>query len=193
MKILYILLSILLMVNAFAATQSAMGSSHNDKSEMNMSKMVSMMYMDIGAGVGAASKWQRKNNFAIDAMIMGVHLRKNLGAEVGMGIITGGTYKEKAAMINVVHTALKGAVPLTNLFSLYGKLGAGASIGHGMVVHDQTMEMINPTDAGLFYGAGLQFRLTEHFALHIDDSGLVVAPSSLFGSLNQVTLGIEIS
>lgn len=115
-----------------------------------------------------------------------------MGVEIGMGMITNGTYETKPAMVNNFHVAAKRLFPLNSLFSLYGKLGAGVSLGHGNSMGDDGMSMmITPMSEGPYYGAGVRLNLTKHFAMYVEDSGIVAVAGGSFGSVNQGTLGLE--
>ena len=90
-------------------------------------------------------------------------------------------------------------------YAIYGKLGLGVSAGSGtetssepmsgMSMDMSNMSMVMPTNAGPFYGAGLQYNISKHFAVYLEDSGIVVVSSGNgtgFGDVNQTTLGLEI-
>ena len=193
MKKFIVLLLTTFITNSFATNQPE-SSAYIDKTGTNMANMSmgKMMYMDIGAGLGTVSKWS-KSALALDAMTMGFYMKKNLGVEIGMGLIAGGTYQDKPAMVNNFHLAAKGLLPFAEVFSLYGKLGVGASVGHGTIVtKDHMATMIIPNSVGPFYGAGIQFNFAKRFAIYIEDSGILVIPSGKFGNINQTTMGVEI-
>lgn len=164
---------------------------------MNMNQTNNLgMYMDFGMGVGEAAGWSKKS-LALDAMTMGMYMymKKNLALELGMGMLTEGTYKYHDARVNNFHFAGKARLPLTNLFSVYGKLGVGISLGQGHVSNTPTAVAmpIMTTYVGPYYGGGVQFKLSNHLALYVEDSGIVVVQQHQeFGSVNQVTLGIEL-
>jgi hypothetical protein len=172
----------------------------SDMPGMNMSSMdmPNMMYMDFGIGIGTASNWS-SSSLALDAMTMGIYATRNLGVEIGMGMLPNGVYQGSGAMNNTFHLAAKGILPLSNVFSLYGKLGVGVNAGMGstmsmgmMNMHDMTM--ITPTNAGVFYGVGINFDLSKRFGLYVENSGVAIIPggNSGFGNTNQTTFGLEV-
>ena len=141
-------------------------------------------------GVGTANGWTG-SSLALDAMTMGLYFNQNVGAEVGMGMLANGTYQDHRARINNFHSAVKGKLQLAELFSIYGKLGVGASLGQGHVTKPMVMPIMT-TNVGPFYGAGILFKLTKHVSLYVEDSGIVVVASGQqFGSVNQGTVGLE--
>ena len=154
---------------------------NNGMGLVNMNKG-QMMYMDIGAGLGKASHWS-SSSFAMDAMTMGFYMGKNLGVEIGMGLLAESTFANRSASINTVHVAGKGIVPFTDLLAIYAKLGAGVSFGHG---HRSAIGIANVTDAGPYYGLGLFFNITPRVAVYVEDSGIVIIPNRRFGNVNQV-------
>ena len=168
-----------------------------------MMTMPTMMYMDFGLGVGTASHWSDSTAMAINVMTMGFYVKPNLGVELGMDMLPNGTYEDSSAMINSFHVAAKGLLPLSSQWNLYGKLGLGINAGQGTETTDsmmagmnmQEMQMIMPVDVGPYYGAGVQFNLSEKFALYLEDSGVIAVShtsSNSFGNTNITTMGLEV-
>lgn len=160
---------------------------------------MNMMYMDFGLGIGTASNWST-SSLGITAMTMGFYYKPGLGVEAGMDMLPNGTYQNNGAMINTLHLAAKGILPLADAFSLYGKLGLGVNAGQGtsssaMAGMDMSnMAMVMPVNVGPYYGAGVQFNLARHFALYIEDSGVIPiggGNNGGFGNTNLATLGLE--
>jgi opacity protein-like surface antigen len=199
-KKLLSLLFATIIANSFAAkpTENSINNSGINMTARNMAKM---MYMNFGMGIGTTTHFTG-SSFALDPMTMDIYVKKNLGVEIGWGMIPNGTFQGSSAMINTFHLATKGIFPLADAFSLYGKLGLGVSVGQGNITTqipigmDMTMPMmtmITPANVGPFYGVGMQFNLSKNFAIYVEDSGVLIIPcSSGFGNVNQTTLGLEV-
>ncbi len=72
---------------------------------------------------------------------MGIYLKKNLGIEVGMNVLTNGVYMTHTARMTNLHSALKALLPINDMSFLYAKLGVGTSLGQGM--YDEEKKTIN--------------------------------------------------
>ena len=177
--------------------------SYADEAPKMMMPMPTMMYMDFGLGMGNASHWTDNSAMAINVMTMGFYVKPNLGIELGMDMLPNGTYDGSDAMINSFHVAAKRLLPLSQSFNLYGKLGLGINAGQGTETSDsmmqgmnmQDMQMIMPVDVGPYYGLGVQFDLSEKFALYLEDSGVIAVShtsSNSFGNTNITTMGLEV-
>jgi hypothetical protein len=159
------------------------------------------MYFNFGLGVGSASEWNQ-NSLALNAMTMGFYLKKNLGVEVGMDALPGGGNSSGKAMIMSYHLAAKGLLPLSDLFSLYGKAGLGVNAyeGEGPATGMMGMRMVNQASAGLYYAAGVHFNFNENFGLYAEGAGIAIpkignngkTQNGSFGSTYQATLGLEV-
>lgn len=163
---------------------------------MDMSKM---MYFDFGLGVGGASGWNSGANTAINAMTMGGYFNKNLGIEIGMDVLPDGSNSAGQAMIMTYHLAAKGVLPLSEVFSLYGKAGIGINQYEGETPANG-MAMTNQASFGLYYAGGVQFNFNKNFAIYLEGSGVGVpnignngnANAGAFGSTYMGTLGMEV-
>ncbi|MBP9726625.1 MAG: hypothetical protein KBD83_04065 [Gammaproteobacteria bacterium] len=196
-KLLFVLLSL---ITAFSYAENTITSCNSSAS--GMSSMSNMMYMDFGLGAGTASNWSG-SAMALNVMTMGFYYKPNLGIEIGMDMLPNGSYDDSGAMINTFHLAAKGILPLTNVYSVYGKLGLGINAGQGTETTDsmmngmnmQDMQMITPVDVGPYYGVGVQFNISQKFAVYLENSGVVAVSStssSGFGSTNITTMGLEV-
>lgn len=171
----------------------------NNMSDMSSMNHSNMMYLDFGLGVGGASGWGQ-SSLAINAMTMGFYLNKNLGIEVGMDALPDGANSAGQSMIMSYHMAAKGMLPLSNVFSLYGKAGVGVNSFSGEQLGTNGMGMANEVSLGLYYAGGMQFNFNKNFALYLEGSG--IAGSAIgnnhssnvgnFGSSYMGTLGLEV-
>ncbi|MCC2626345.1 MAG: hypothetical protein K0R14_2218 [Burkholderiales bacterium] len=171
----------------------------NSMSTMDNSKM---MYFDFGLGVGSASGWQQ-GSLAISPMTMGFYMNKNLGIEIGMDTQPDGGNNAGQAMVMSYHLAAKGVLPLSSVFSLYGKLGLGVNAYEGEQVATNGlggMQMVNQASIGAYGAAGMQFNFSKNFALYLEGSGVAIPEignngnpnNGSFGSTYQGVFGLEV-
>lgn len=196
------LLSAILLLSAFGAYATNINNNNESSSSNFMQGSMDnskMMYLDFGLGVGGASGWGQ-SSLAINAMNMGFYMNKNLGVEVGMDALPDGADSAGQAMIMSYHMAAKGILPLSNVFSLYGKAGVGVNSYEGEQLGSNGMAMANQVSVGLYYAGGMQFNFNKNFALYLEGSG-IAAPAvgnnknnnyGNFGSSYMGTLGLEI-
>lgn len=166
----------------------------NNLNSNNMNKM----YFDFGLGVGSASQWNQ-NSLAINAMTMGFYMNKYLGVEAGMDVLPDGNTSTGQAMAMTYHLAAKGILPLSQVFSLYGKAGLGVNAYEGEMPSNG-MVMANQASLGLYYAGGMQFNLSKNFAFYLEGSSVAVpqiggngdTSKGSFGSTYMGTVGLEV-
>jgi hypothetical protein len=189
MKKLLCSLLVLASVGAYADNSNAMDNSK-------------MMYFDFGLGLGSASGWQQ-GSLAISPMTMGFYMNKNLGIEVGMDTQPDGGNSAGQAMIMSYHLAAKGVLPLSSVFSLYGKLGLGVNAYEGEQIATNGlggMQMVNQASIGAYGAGGMMFNFNKNFGLYLEASGIAIPeignngkPSNgSFGSTYQGVFGLEV-
>ncbi|MDO5216274.1 hypothetical protein PSM96_15175 [Legionella pneumophila] len=105
MKKFLALLCTAIIANSFAAkpTENCINNSGINMTARDMAKM---MYLDFGMGLGTSAHFTG-SSFALDPMTMGVYINKNLGVEIGWGMLPNGTFQGSSAMINTFHLAAK--------------------------------------------------------------------------------------
>jgi hypothetical protein len=186
-------------VSVFADTTTMNMSSVSQPS--NQIDIAKTMYFDFGLGVGGASGWSSGGTTAINAMTMGTYFSNNLGAEVGMDVLPDGSNSSGQAMIMTYHLAAKGVLPLSNVFSLYGKAGLGINQYEGEApTNTMGMSMANQASFGLYYAGGMQFNFNKNFGIYLEGSGVAVpnlgnngnSNAGAFGSTYMGTLGLEV-
>lgn len=124
----------------------------------------------IDAGIGLNTSW---SSLAYNANL-GVLVNKYLGVEGGLTYSSGYTYNYSGLTYNsdyfMYDVAVKGILPLTQEFALYGKLGAGFnnySSWNGC--NGCGGPSYSGTNTGLLYGAGAKLTLSRSWSLHLED------------------------
>ncbi len=172
----------------------------NNSNSMGTMDNSKMMYFNFGLGVGSATGWQQ-GSLAISPMTMGFYMNKNLGVEIGMDAQPDGGNSAGQAMIMSYHLAAKGVLPLSSVFSLYGKLGLGVNAYEGeQVAAIGGMQMINQASLGAYGAGGMMFNFNKNFGLYLEASGIAVPQignngnpnNGSFGSTYQGVFGLEV-
>lgn len=192
MRKLKCLLGVLTINFAYADEQS-MGSAKDQRD-------IEAMYFNFGLGIGGASGWTSSATTAINAMTMGVYVNKNLGVEAGMDVLPNGNSSAGQGMVMSYHLAAKGVLPLSNVFSLYGKAGLGINQYEGENPSNNGMSMANQVGYGLYYAGGAMFNFNKTFGIYVEGSGIADpnlgnnanANIGNFGSTYMGTLGLEV-
>ena len=97
---------------------------------------------------------------------------------------------------NIYDAAVKGTLPLTQMFSLYGRLGAGLGYSSwsgatcNPAVYQTTGSAYN---WGGLAGVGASFALSRHFDLRLEDYAFIPVSGGggNFGGANVVTGGVQ--
>jgi hypothetical protein len=190
MKKLLVAVSLLSSLNVYAINSETMNNASDAK----------MMYFDFGLGAGSATGWGQ-GSLAVSPMTMGFYMNKNLGIEAGMDALPDGGNSSGEAMIMSYHLAAKGVLPLSNVFSIYGKAGLGVNTYEGeQGAPTGGMQMINQASIGLYGAGGVQFNFNKNFALYLEGSGIAVPEignngnpnNGSFGSTYQGVVGLEV-
>lgn len=172
----------------------------NNSNSMGTMDNSKMMYFNFGLGVGSATGWQQ-GSLAISPMTMGFYMNKNLGVEIGMDAQPDGGNSAGQAMIMSYHLAAKGVLPLSDVFSLYGKLGLGVNTYEGEQGSPLGgMQMINQASLGAYGAGGMMFNFNKNFGLYLEASGIAVPQignngnpnNGSFGSTYQGVFGLEV-
>jgi opacity protein-like surface antigen len=118
----------------------------------------------VDANIGLNTSW---NTFGLNANA-GYMFNPYIGAEGGFTYSPGNTSSSTYGAYYMFDAAAKGVLPLSSIFSLYGKLGVGYSaeppLGSCTTNCGNTSSNI-----GLLVGAGAQFNLSKSWSLHVED------------------------
>lgn len=133
------------------------------------------------------------------ALNVGYNFNEALAIEVGYNLLPSSQYGSTTVTQNVFDVAVKGTLPLSSIFSLYGRLGLGLGVNGWSGTAPTTGNCIL-CDSGLSdtYGVGLagigaSFKLSQHFDLRVEDYALVPFQNTYTGTANVVTGGVQYS
>lgn len=98
---------------------------------------------------------------------------------------------------NVFDVAVKGTLPLSEMFSLYGRLGLGVGTNSwsGTVATTGSCILCAGGQSSTYgvglAGIGASFKLSQHFDLRVEDYGLIPFQNTYTGAANVVTFGTQ--
>lgn len=115
-------------------------------------------YVDANIGVNTSA-----SSLALNADV-GYMLNQYLGLEGGLTYSpNGGSWGANGVDYWMFDGAVKGVLPLSNMFALYGKLGIAFN------TYSSSCGGCSNSDVGLLIGAGAQFNLSNKWSLHLED------------------------
>lgn len=127
----------------------------------------------------------------------GYNFNRGIALEGGYNIFYGSQFGADVAT-NIFDVAVKGTIPLSNVFNLYGRAGIGFGnnswSGTSNVTSSNCILCNNSTDSnyGLaLVGIGGSFTLTKHFDLRIEDTAYIPWSNTYTGTINAITFGTQ--
>ncbi|MCC2626270.1 MAG: hypothetical protein K0R14_2143 [Burkholderiales bacterium] len=116
----------------------------------------------IDANIGMNTTW---STLGLNANA-GYMFNPYIGAEGGFTYSPGNTPLSAYGAYYMFDAAAKGVLPLSSIFSLYGKLGVGYNVYSPWGCTDCGNPISN---FGVLVGAGAQFNLSKNWSLHVED------------------------
>jgi len=184
MKKLLLTLCCGLSLNAFASeTSSAIPSDTTNPVYINVNTgWASLHNLPTGSWVGSVNA--------------GYNFNQALAIEIGDTLLPSSQFGATVTE-NVVDVAVKGTLPLSEMFSLYGRLGLGVGTNSWSGTVATTGSCILCTNGqSSTYGVGLagvgaSFKLSQHFDLRVEDYGLIPFQNTYTGAANVVIFGTQ--
>ncbi len=130
------------------------------------------------------------------AINVGYNFNQALAIEIGDTLLPSSQFGTTTVTENVFDVAVKGTLPLTEMFSLYGRLGLGvgsnswsgtAPVGNCILCGSG----LNSTYGVGLAGIGASFKLSQRFDLRIEDYALIPFQNTYTGTANVVTGGVQ--
>lgn len=128
----------------------------------------------------------------------GYNFNRGIALEGGYNIFTGSEYGTTVST-GIFDAAVKGTIPLSNVFSLYGRMGLGYAMSNwsGSIVNvDGAQCQICDKSLNSNYGIGLigvggSFALDRHWSLRLEDTAYIPFSNTYNGTINAVTFGVQ--
>lgn len=150
----------------------------------------------INVNTGIAKLYNLPTGSWVGSINAGYNFNDALAIEIGDTLLPSSQFGTTVTE-NVFDVALKGTLSLSNLFSLYGRLGLGVGSNSWSGTAPTSGNCIlcssglsNTYGVGLA-GVGASFKLSQHFDLRIEDYALVPFQNTYSGTANVVTFGTQ--
>jgi hypothetical protein len=154
---------------------------------------VSAVYVNVNTGIASLSSLPTGS--WVGALNAGYNFNHALAVEVGYNLMPSSQFGTSVTS-NAFDVAVKGTLPLSEMFSLYGRLGVGIGMNNwsgtapaGNCILCQSGQ--SSTYALALAGIGASFKLSEHFDLRIEDYALIPTQNTYSGTANAVTGGVQ--
>ncbi len=176
----------------FAATSATMAFA-DVQSNVNQPYDGSGAYINLNAGLGTMQN-VTNSSFALGANA-GYNFNRGFAVEGGWTTLPS-QQSGQLATYNIYDAAVKGTIPLSSVFSLYGRLGAGfgysswSGATNSPAVYQTTGSAYN---YGGLAGIGGSFVLSRHFDLRVEDYAYIPinGEGGNFGGANVITGGVQ--
>lgn len=151
-------------------------------------------YINVNAGWGALSNLAT-GSFAFGASA-GYNFNRAFAVEGGWSNFASAQYGA-TAFNNFYDVAVKGTLPLSKIFSLYGRLGGGINTnsisGIATGASDNFRNSNGSATFGALAGIGGSFVLSRHFDLRVEDYVIIPIGSGggTFGNSNAIMGGVQ--
>jgi OmpA-OmpF porin, OOP family len=151
------------------------------------------VYINVNAG------WAYQNavpsGSAAGTLNAGYNFNPYFAVEGGYALLYGNNYNT-ASTNNIFDVAAKGTLPLSSIFSLYGRLGAAVDFNSfsGTSTSSAPCSYCNQGASFMWLaGAGMSFKLSQRFELHLEDTAYIPQgdSGSPMGFTNLVLFGSQ--
>lgn len=184
MKKLFLLLLSAVAINSYA-----------DSTATATNETVSPAYINLNTGI--AKLYNLPTGSWVGAINAGYNFNDTFAVELGYNLLPSSQFGSTTVTENVFDVAVKGTLPLSEMFSLYGRLGLGVGTNgwSGAMVNASNCILCN-NNLSNTYGVGLagigaSFKLSQHFDLRVEDYALVPFQNTYTGTANIVTGGVQ--
>lgn len=154
---------------------------------------VSPAYINVNTGI--AKLYNLPTGSWSGALNVGYNYNRNLAVEVGYNLLPSSQFGTTVTE-NVFDVAVKGTLPLSDMFSLYGRLGIGLGMNDWSGTPNVANCIMCENNLNNTYGVGLagigaSFKLSQHFDLRVEDYALIPFQNTYTGTANIVTGGVQ--
>lgn len=151
-------------------------------------------YLNFNAGV-ATQQFLPSGGLALNVNA-GYNFNRGLALEGGYTSLTSSQYNSNLSN-NIFDVAVKGTLPFSQVFSLYGRLGAGLNYatwgGTANNAPAWYCDQAYSANFNVLAGVGASFALSQHFDLRLEDTMLIPVGSAnqTSGNINLVLGGFQ--
>ena len=125
----------------------------------------------------------------------GYNFNRGFALEGGYNVLASSQFGATATS-NIFDVAAKGTLPLSDVFSLYGRAGIGYGVDGWSGTATGSPSWLcagqyNANYASALVGLGGSFTLSKHFDLRIEDYAFIPFSNTMNGGINIVTFGTQ--
>ncbi|MBX9866660.1 MAG: porin family protein [Burkholderiales bacterium] len=159
----------------------------------NSSSLDNPIYINLNTGV--AKIYNLPTGSWAGSVNAGYNFNPYFALEGGYNILASSQYAATATS-SIFDVAAKGTLPLSEVFSLYGRAGLGYGIDGWSGTASGTPSWLcagqyNANYATALVGVGGSFALSKHFDLRIEDYAFIPFSNTMTGGMNIVTFGTQ--
>jgi hypothetical protein len=159
----------------------------------NSSSLDNPIYINLNTGV--AKIYNLPTGSWAGSLNAGYNFNPYFALEGGYNILASSQYGATATS-SIFDVAAKGTLPLSEVFSLYGRAGIGYGIDGWSGTASGTPSWLcagqyNANYATALVGVGGSFALSKHFDLRIEDYAFIPFSNTMTGGINIVTFGTQ--
>ena len=159
----------------------------------NSSSLDNPIYINLNTGV--AKIYNLPTGSWAASVNAGYNFNPYFALEGGYNILASSQYGATATS-SIFDVAVKGTLPLSEVFSLYGRAGIGYGIDGWSGTASGTPSWLcagqyNASYATALVGVGGSFTLSKHFDLRIEDYAFIPFSNTMTGGTNIVTFGTQ--
>jgi OOP family OmpA-OmpF porin len=159
----------------------------------NSSSLDNSVYINLNTGV--AKIYNLPTGSWAGSLNAGYNFNSSFALEGGYNILASSQYGATATS-SIFDVAAKGTLPLSEVFSLYGRAGLGYGIDGWSGTASGTPSWLcagqyNANYATALVGVGGSFALSKHFDLRIEDYAFIPFSNTMTGGMNIVTFGTQ--
>lgn len=152
------------------------------------------VYFDFNVGTMNSLSADTSNSFGTN-INAGYMFNRYYGVEGGLIYspvsISGAASNNNSLNYYALDAAIKGVIPFSHIFSLYGKIGVSQNLFDNYSKSSNGQAFSTYSIGGLI-GAGAQFNLSKNWSLHIEDEYIpILNPVNGAGNPNFVFAGAE--
>ena len=194
MSIMKRLLFVLLSITALSAVaDGSVSTADNPQSNVGITNSSSVAYINVNTGI--AKIYNLPTGSWSGSLNAGYNLNQNIALEGGYNLLASSQFGATVTS-NIFDVAVKGTLPLSEAFSVYGRAGLGFGVDGWSGSASGTPSWLcddqyNSTYGTALLGIGGSFKLSRSVDLRLEDYAFVPFSNTMSGTINTVALGAQ--
>ena len=188
-RVLFVLLS----VTALSSFADSVNTAEAPQSSPASAGLSSVAYVNINTGI--AKVYNLPTGSWAGSVNAGYNFNQHLALEGGYNLLASSQYGATVTS-NIVDVAVKGTLPISETFNLYGRAGLGFGVDGWSGTASGSPSWFCGDDYNANYGTALlgiggSFKLSKSFDLRVEDYAFVPFSNTMSGTINTVALGAQ--